>query len=175
MIPNPPIWTRPMITTSPKDDQYVGVSTTTRPVTQMADVEVKIAVRNGARSPLSVANGSMSRPAPIRMPIPKAATTNCAGWRRASQALRYANTTSSSRTATGMISRRPIHMSTIMIPFETSLKGANEPIGPAKPNAGPTFPRVVADAATAANGESSRSTRCASMRSRIAPATKMPT
>ena len=62
-----------------------------------------------------------------------------------------------------MISRRPIHMSTIMIPFETSLKGANEPIGPAKPNAGPTFPSVVAEAATAANGESSRSTRCASI------------
>ena len=48
-----------------------------------------------------------------------------------------------------MISRRPIHISTIMIPFETSLKGANEPIGPAKPNAGPTFPSVVAEAATA--------------------------
>ena len=70
------------------------MSTTTSPVTQIADVEVKIAVRNGARSPLSVANGSMSRPAPIRIPIANAATTNCAGWRRASHALKLANTPS---------------------------------------------------------------------------------
>ncbi len=70
------------------------MSTTTSPVTQIADVDVKIAVRNGARSPLSVANGSMSSPAPSRIPTANAATTNCAGWRRASQALRRANTTS---------------------------------------------------------------------------------
>lgn len=30
---------------------------------------------------------------------------------------------------------------------EKSLKGANEPIGPAKPSAGPLFPRVVIEAA----------------------------
>ena len=42
--------------------------------------------------------------------------------------------------ATGTISSRPIHMSTIMIPFETSLNGANEPIGPAKPKRGPDVP-----------------------------------
>ncbi len=32
-----------------------------------------------------------------------------------------------------------------MTTVETSLKGANEPIGPATPNAGPTLPSVVAD------------------------------
>ena len=61
-----------------------------------------------------------------------------------------------------------------MIPFETSLKGANDPIGPAKPNAGPTFPSELAEAASASNGVSSRSTRWASSRSRTAPTTKIP-
>jgi hypothetical protein len=45
----------------------------------MAEVDVKIAVRNGALSPLSVANGSMRRPAPTRIPTANAATTSCAG------------------------------------------------------------------------------------------------
>ena len=51
-----------------------------------------------------------------------------------------------------------------MIDFETSLKGANEPIGPAKPNAGPMFPRALAEAASASNGVSSSPVRWASAR-----------
>ena len=94
MIPNPPTWMSSMITTSPKVDQYVGVSTTMSPVTQIDEVEVKIAVRNDALSPLSVANGSISSPAPTRMPIANAATISCVGCRRPSQAVRRANTPS---------------------------------------------------------------------------------
>ena len=70
------------------------MSTTTRPVTQIDEVEVKIAVRNGALSPLSVANGSMSRPPPTKMPMAKAATMSCVGCRRPSQAITRANTPS---------------------------------------------------------------------------------
>ncbi len=46
-----------------------------------------------------------------------------------------------------------------MMPIETSLNGSNDPMGPAKPNAGPTLPSVVAEAASASNGDRSRSTR----------------
>ena len=70
------------------------MSTTTSPVTQIDEVEVKIAVRNGARSPLSVANGSMSRPLPTRMPMAKAPTISCVGCLRPSQPVTPANTPS---------------------------------------------------------------------------------
>ena len=41
MIPSPPDWIRTRITAWPKLLQYVGVSTTIRPVTQIAEVAVK--------------------------------------------------------------------------------------------------------------------------------------
>ena len=64
-----------------------------------------------------------------------------------------------------MISRRPTHISTISTTFEKPLNGSYEPIGPAKPNAGPTLPSVAAAAAIASSRRSSESTRAASMTS----------
>src|ERR1041384_3332585 len=55
-------------------------------------------------------------------------------------------------TATGMISTRPSHINTVQIQVDKSLNGANEPYGPAKPNAGPTLPRQAAAAPRAADG-----------------------
>ena len=57
----------------------------------MDEVEVKIAVTNEALSPVSVANGSMSRPEPRRMPMPKAPTMSCVGCRQPSQPVTPAN------------------------------------------------------------------------------------
>ncbi len=51
-----------------------------------------------------------------------------------------------------MISRRPVHMSRIMTVFANGLNPSKEPIGPAKPNPGPTFPSVVAAAPIASIG-----------------------
>ena len=62
-----------------------------------------------------------------------------------------------------MISRRPSHMSPVRASLETSLKGSKDPIGPAKPNPGPTLAMVEAAAARAWNGESETSTRAASI------------
>ena len=42
MIPKPPIWIKPRITTWPKCVQYVGVSATISPVTQIAEVDVNL-------------------------------------------------------------------------------------------------------------------------------------
>ncbi len=44
------------------------------------------------------------------------------------------------RTSTGMISSRPRYISDVSTPVQTSLNGANEPIGPAKPSPGPRRP-----------------------------------
>ena len=45
-----------------------------------------------------------------------------------------------------MISIRPSHIKAVRIRVDRSLKGSNEPNGPAKPNAGPTLPRQAAEA-----------------------------
>ena len=58
--PNPPAWIPAAITTSPKVDQYDGVSTTTRPVTHTADVAVNSASRNDVSTPRSCDTGSIS-------------------------------------------------------------------------------------------------------------------
>ena len=47
VIPKPPICTRAAMTTWPKGDQYVAVSTVVRPTTQTAEVAVKNAVSSG--------------------------------------------------------------------------------------------------------------------------------
>ena len=47
-----------------------------------------------------------------------------------------------------MISRRPSHMSTIIVIFETSPSGANEPNGPVMPNPGPPLPSALAATAS---------------------------
>lgn len=56
--PRPPICIKMMITTCPNADQYVAVSTTTSPVTQIAEVAVKNEFIKPAHSPLFVENGS---------------------------------------------------------------------------------------------------------------------
>jgi hypothetical protein len=81
MIPKPPSWMSTRMVPSPKPDQYVGVSTTTRPVTHAADVAVKTAVRNGAPPGALVATGSRSASVPRAMMPTKPATTYWAGWR----------------------------------------------------------------------------------------------
>ena len=50
------------MTTSPKALQWSAVSTRTRPVTQMAEAEVKSATEPLVHSPDSVANGSERSP-----------------------------------------------------------------------------------------------------------------
>ncbi len=72
MMPKPPTWISARITPSPNPLQYVPVSTTTRPVTHTAEVEVNRAVTNPVAPPSSEDTGSMSRNAPSRITAPKA-------------------------------------------------------------------------------------------------------
>ena len=76
---------------------------------------------------------------------------------------------------TGRISSRPSHISAIMITVDRSLKGANEPNGPAKPKPGPTFPSVVAAARDRVERDQVSAGRAASIASTSAPTAKMPT
>ena len=76
MMPNPPVWIRARMTTWPNTDQWVAVSRTTRPVTQVAEVAVKRAVPNEVTVPLRDEMGSIKsivpraiRPANPRMTI----------------------------------------------------------------------------------------------------------
>ena len=71
ITPRPPTWISARIITCPKYDQYVAVSTTTRPVTHTADVAVKRAVPNDVNSPLLAEMGSMSSSAPSTMTMTK--------------------------------------------------------------------------------------------------------
>src|SRR5687767_7061862 len=66
--PTPPNWIIPRIAAWPNVDQYEPVSTTTRPVTQTAEVAVKRATLNGGDEPLAVETGS------IRSKVPSAIT-----------------------------------------------------------------------------------------------------
>jgi hypothetical protein len=74
-----------------------------------------------------------------------------------------------------MISSRPSNMSVVRTTLETSLKGSNEPIGLAKPKAGPTLAMVVAAAAIAWDGVSGTSARAESIRMTSAPLATIPT
>ena len=66
MNPSPPIWMSSSTMACPKPDQYVAVSTRTRPVTQEALTEVKSAVTKPVASPLRDEAGSMSSIVPPR-------------------------------------------------------------------------------------------------------------
>ena len=68
MIPSPPIWIKIIIITLPKVVKVNWVSTTERPVTQTALVEVKTASRNEIFS--VVAFGNCKQKAPRKI-IPK--------------------------------------------------------------------------------------------------------
>ena len=79
MIPNPPTWMRPMMTTWPNGDQYVAVSTVVRPVTHTADTLVKAAVRTGGRVGPGVDIGSESSAVPTMTAARNASGTTRAG------------------------------------------------------------------------------------------------
>ena len=79
MNPNPPICIRVMITICPKSEKDVAVSSTTRPVTQVADVAVKMASINRMLFPLADAAGSESRIAPMIITAAKPVTRTCDG------------------------------------------------------------------------------------------------
>ncbi len=67
MMPKPPSWMSARITTCPKGLQWLAVSSTTSPVTQVALVAVKRASMNLVPCPSAEAIGSMSSPVPTLM------------------------------------------------------------------------------------------------------------
>ncbi len=79
MIPNPPIWMSTRITTWPNGDQWVAVSTTTRPVTHTALVAVNTASSSDVDRPGVCDTGSINNALPITMRVTKASTTTRAG------------------------------------------------------------------------------------------------
>src|ERR687893_2328495 len=81
MIPMPPAWTNPRITSSPNVDQYVGVFTTSKPVTHTAETAVNTATTKPVDAPVSVVPGSISNTVPIAAAMANPATTAAAGLR----------------------------------------------------------------------------------------------
>ena len=77
IIPNPPICIRIKITSWPKNDQWVAVSTTTRPVTHIAEVEVKIQVKKSVGLPVLLEIGSDNKKAPKKIAIKKLPSIVC--------------------------------------------------------------------------------------------------
>jgi hypothetical protein len=69
--PIPPIWISSRITTCPKQLQYVAVSWTISPVTQVADVAVNNASRNGALPGSLDAKGSIKSSVPTNITAKK--------------------------------------------------------------------------------------------------------
>ena len=67
IIPMPPSCININIINCPKKDQCVAVSTTTRPVTHIADVDVKRQVKKSVEFPDLLANGIISNMAPSKM------------------------------------------------------------------------------------------------------------
>lgn len=67
--PIPPIWIRTRMMRCPKNDQYVAVSWTTSPVTQVAEVAVNSVSMNGVETRCCVAHGSMSSSAPVMITV----------------------------------------------------------------------------------------------------------
>lgn len=64
----------------PTGDQYVPVSTTTRPVTQTAEVAVKSAEIKFVLCPVADENGKVSKKAPVKMVNEKPKTKICVGF-----------------------------------------------------------------------------------------------
>jgi hypothetical protein len=80
MIPSPPSWMRARMTAWPKPLKAVAVSTTTRPVTQTAEVAVNRASTKAIRPPRALA-GSQRRTPPARMARTKLRARARAGWK----------------------------------------------------------------------------------------------
>ena len=66
IMPSPPVWIRTISINCPNGLKVVPVSTTVRPVTQTADVEVNRASTNPSR-PMVDAWGSISKQIPVKM------------------------------------------------------------------------------------------------------------
>ena len=66
-------------------------------------------------------------------------------------------------------------MSAIIVSFETSPRGANEPKGPFTPRPGPTLPIAVADAVSESSGPRPASTIAESMAMIAPPTAQAPT
>ena len=74
MMPTPPTWISDRMTTCPNVEKTEPMSTTLRPVTQVALVDVKSATSSGTGVPLALAMGSHSSRVPARIVARKAAT-----------------------------------------------------------------------------------------------------
>jgi hypothetical protein len=79
IYPRPPIWMRRSMTICPNKDQWVPVSTTTSPVTHVAEVAVKIAVTGSVNLLDALENGNIRRIAPVIITAIKLKTTSCTG------------------------------------------------------------------------------------------------
>ncbi|MBA2645028.1 MAG: transposase [Solirubrobacterales bacterium] len=116
----------------------------------------------------SIITRRLSRPDLVKAVIcPLFVESGC--WSQACQWLRV------NSTSTGMISSRPRYINAVSTAVERSLNGAKDPIGPAKPEPGPTPPSVVAAAANAPKVVSGTPRSEESSRITSAPATKTPT
>jgi hypothetical protein len=80
IMPKPASWNSASTSTCPSRPQWLPVSTTTRPVTQTADVAMNSAVSQGAPSRLAVAQDSISSPVPSRIVPRNASAGTAAGW-----------------------------------------------------------------------------------------------
>lgn len=80
--PRPPIWIMSKMIAWPAEDQYVPVSTSTSPVTQVAEVEVKSVTAGLVHCPLALANGKTRSRVPDKITTAKEATINRIGFRR---------------------------------------------------------------------------------------------
>lgn len=74
MIPSPPSWIRAKMTSCPKREKCVPVSTTVSPVTHTADVAEKSASTRDSGSS-ALANGSQSKRVPLRTAAPNDTTS----------------------------------------------------------------------------------------------------
>ena len=81
MMPRPPAWIKHRMTSCPNRLKAVPVSTTTRPVTQLADTEVNSASTNARLRPVAAA-GSISKPVPAAISAAKAKMEVRAGDRK---------------------------------------------------------------------------------------------
>ncbi len=80
MMPSPPSWMSARMTVCPKPLKAVAVSTTTRPVTQTAEVAVNRASTKPMRPPRAL-GGSQSRTPPMKMAGRKLRARTRAGWK----------------------------------------------------------------------------------------------
>ena len=82
--PSPPTWISVRMTACPNSVQWLQVSYTTSPVTQVAEVAVNSALRKGTDPPSRLAAGSINRPVPARIMSKNPSAMTCAGEMRRS-------------------------------------------------------------------------------------------